>query len=71
MMYERDSKQCIFRSYNMFSVLCILMEILSHASAKTKTKRLKVFNISHFYGSFSGDLMAVKGIKGVGWGWVG
>ena len=39
------------------------MEILSHASAKKKTKRLKVFKFRLFRGSFSNDIMAVKGLS--------
>ena len=39
------------------------MKILSHASAKKKTKMLKKFQISQFfYWPFSRDIMAVKGL---------
>ena len=38
------------------------MEILSHTSAKKKTKKL-VFQISHIYGSFLNEFMAVKGLR--------
>ena len=33
---------------SLFSVLCILMKILSHANAKNKTKRLKDFKFCTF-----------------------
>ena len=39
------------------------MEILSHASVKKKTKRLKGFNFHTFYGWFSNDIMAVEGLR--------
>ena len=43
-------------------MLCVVMKVLSHASVKKGTKRLKVlFFISHIYWSFSSDIMAVKG----------
>ena len=38
------------------------MKILSHASAKKKTKRIKGFKFRTFM-SFSNDIMAVKGLK--------
>ena len=41
--------------------LCVLMEILSHASAKNEGKN-SGFQISHFYESYSNDIMAVKGL---------
>ena len=64
-MHRRTSKQYIFWSYsNLFSSLCILMEILSHASAKMKAKRLTGFKFRRFYESFSND-MAEKGLIGV------
>ena len=44
-------------------MLCILMEILSHASAKKKTKTQKFFKFRTFMGHFQNDLMAVKGFK--------
>ena len=44
-------------------MLCVLMEILSHASAKKKTKRLEGFIFCTFYGWFSNDVMAVKGLR--------
>ena len=46
-------------------MLCVLVKILSHASGKKKTKRLTDFKFCNFIGSFSGDIMAVKGLK---WG---
>ena len=33
-----------------------------YVSAKKKTKRLKGFQISYFYWSFSNDILAVKGL---------
>ena len=36
-----------------------------HAGAKIQTKTAYVFQIPHFYGSFSNDVMAVKGLKDV------
>ena len=64
--YSNTSKQYIFWSYsNLFSTLCILMEILSHASAKMKAKRLTGFKFRRFYESFSNDIMAVKGLIGL------
>ena len=41
-------------------MLCAVMKVLSNARAKTKTKTLQWFNISHFYWSVSSDIMAVK-----------
>ena len=38
------------------------MKSLSQASAKKKTKRLKDLKFGTFYGSFSNDIMAVKGL---------
>ena len=49
--------------YHLFSMLCALMKVLSHASVKKKTKKLKGFKFHAFYGSFSNDIMAVKGLK--------
>ena len=62
---------------HLLLVLCVLTKILSHASAKKKRERERErrkkkkkkkkalgFQISHFYWSFSGDIMAVKGLKG-------
>ena len=46
---------------HLFSVLCVLMEILSHVSAK---KKAEGFQILHFYWLFSNDIMAVKGLTG-------
>ena len=44
-------------------MLWVLMDILPHAGAKIQTKTAYGFQISHFYGSFSNDIMAVKGLK--------
>ena len=41
-------------------MLRVMMTILSHAGAKTRTEG---FQILHFYGSFSNDIIAVKGLK--------
>ena len=49
--------------YHLFSVLSVLMRILSHANAKKKMKKAYGFQILHFYGSFSNDIMAVKGLR--------
>ena len=46
----------------LFSVLCILMKIFSHASGKKKGEKAYGFKISQFYDSFSNDIMAVKGL---------
>ena len=46
-------------------MLCISMKILSHASVKKTTKKADGFQILHFYGSFSSNLLAVKGLKTV------
>ena len=43
-------------------MLCVLMKILSHASAKKEDKNDQGFQIWHFYWSFSSDIMAVKGL---------
>ena len=73
MMHRSACKQYIFLSYDIyFSMLCVLMEILSRASAKKKkkrkkkekNKRFKGFKFLHFYDSFSNDIMAVKGLRG-------
>ena len=47
---------------HLLSVLCVLMEILSHAGAEKEDKKVSGFKISYFYWSFSGDTMAVKGL---------
>ena len=44
-------------------MLCVLMKILSHASAKKKRKRPTGFKFRvYIAGSFSIDIMAVKGL---------
>ena len=59
-MHGHVCKQYIFRSCNnLLSMLCLLMKILSHASAKKKTKR---FQILHFYLLFLSDITAAKGL---------
>ena len=37
-----------------------ITDLLSHASAKKKEKKTQGFQISHFYWSFSNDIVAVK-----------
>jgi len=56
--------QTIFSGHtaHLLSMLCILMKILSHASAKKEDKNDQGFQIWHFYWSFSSDIMAVKGL---------
>ena len=48
-------------------MLCVLTEILSVLHIKRETKKkerlLKAFQISHFYWSYSNDIVAVKGLK--------
>ena len=39
------------------------MEILSYASANKSDKKALGFEIWNFYGSFSNDIMAVKGLR--------
>ena len=46
---------------HLLSVLCVLMKILSHASAKRKTKRLTL-QILNIYVLFSSDIVAVKAL---------
>ena len=41
-------------------MLWVLMKAFLHASAAKKTKKVKRFQISHFYWSFSSDFVAVK-----------
>ena len=64
-MLGRACKQYVFQSCNVyFSMLCIWMSILSHASAKKKkTKKATGFQVLRFYWSFWNDLMAVKGLN--------
>ena len=38
--------------YDLFSMVCVLMKILSDASAKKKTKMLKAFRFRTFMGRF-------------------
>ena len=53
MMHGHASKQYIFQSYNIyFWMLCVLMEILSHVSAKKRTKGLEGFKFCSFVGLF-------------------
>ena len=47
---------------HLLSMLWVLVKILLHASAKKKTKNVKV-QISQFYWLFSSNVMAVKGLK--------
>ena len=46
-------------------MLCVVMKVLSHASAKKKKKRLNAlkFQIWPFYRSFSSEIMAGKGLR--------
>ena len=44
-------------------MLCGLIKILSHTSAKKKTERLKGFKFRTFNGRFSSDIIAVKGLR--------
>ena len=44
-------------------MLCGLIKILLHASAKKKTERLKGFKFRTFNGRFSSDIIAVKGLR--------
>ena len=50
----------------LMSMLCVLMKILRHVSAKKKTKRLKNSKFRTFLGSFSINIMAVKGLTSFG-----
>ena len=51
--HANTCKQYIFPSYNiLLSMLCILMKICLHASAKKKAKRLKGFKFGTFIGCF-------------------
>ena len=45
------------------SMLCVLMETFSHASAKKKTKQLKGFKFRTVIGRFENEIMAVKGLR--------
>ena len=66
-MHGSACKPYIFRSCNIcFSMLCVLVEILSHASAKKEDKKAYGFLISHFYGSLSNDIMAMNGLNCTG-----
>ena len=57
---DSPAKQCVFSRIEM---LCLLMKILSHASAKKKTKRLKGFKFRTVIGRFQvKGLMAVNGL---------
>ena len=52
-MCVRDICVCVcFTVVCAWSVLCVLMKILSHASAKKKTKILKGFKFGTFIGRF-------------------
>ena len=49
-------------------MLCVLMKILSHASAKKRRKKeedkqASGFKISHFFVPFTNDIMAVKELE--------
>ena len=61
---SRFSGSILILLLHLFSVLCILMKILSHASAKKKTKTEKGLRVSNFalLLLFSSDIMAVKGL---------
>ena len=64
MMHGRTCKQYIFRSSNIYFQFYAFWWRSFHMQVrKTKIKRLYGFQISHFYGSFSDDTMAVKGLR--------
>ena len=48
---------------HLLSLLCVLIKILSHSSAKKKTEKLKGFDFRTFSWSCSSDITAVKGLK--------
>ena len=62
-MHGHAYKQYIFRACNIyFQCYAFLMKIISRDSAKKEDKKASGFQIPHFYGSFSNDIMAMKGL---------
>ena len=66
-MHGSACKQYIFRSVtHLLSTLCVFMKILSHASGKSKTRRLKGLKFRNFTGLFFFFfffcVMALKGL---------
>ena len=48
---------------HLLSMLCVVMKVLSHASPKKKTKKVKGFKFRTFMGAwFSDNIMAVMGL---------
>ena len=48
---------------HLLSMPCVVMKVLSHASVKKETKRLKGFRLRTLWDVFSSDIMAVKGVS--------
>ena len=71
-MHGRACKQSIFRSYNtsIFSAMRLDEDPFTCQRKKKEDKNADGFQISHFYGSFSNDIMAVKGLDTVGRTWL-
>ena len=63
-MHGRACKQYIFRSYNtsIFSAVSFDGDPFTYQCEK-EDKKAEVFQISHIYGSFLNDFMAVKGLR--------
>ena len=63
-MQSHACQQYSFLSYSKpFSILCVLVEVLSHVNVKKKKKMHKNFKFLNFYLSFSSDILAVKGLN--------
>jgi len=63
-MQGRASKQYIFRSCNIyFQCYAFSCENPFTCQSKKVAKKVQGFQISHFYGSFSNETMAVMGLK--------
>jgi len=63
MIHGHASKQHIFRSYNIcFQCYAFWWRSCHIPVRKKKTKKVYGFEISNFYGSFSNDIMAMKGL---------
>ena len=64
MMRGRASKQYIFRSYKTYTFNAMRFdENPFTCQCKRENKKDSGFQISHFYGSFSSEVRAVKGLK--------
>ena len=54
---------CFGSIANLILILYVLIKLFSHASEKKRNRKDEEFQISHFYWSFSSDIIAMKGLR--------